>query len=130
MTEAQKQQLLRTLLPLTIEYEFGSTQLDQLDNSSFTISVNWEYENSFYYKVPSVFTYSDDVTYYTISGGTYNEATVTSANYDSLKNSLYLAKDDIDSYIGEKCGIYQNTNDTSCLILKGELVAEQSQAGS
>ena len=68
--------------------------------------------------------------YYTYSGGTYVVANVTSANYDSLKNSLYLTKDDIDSYIGEKCGVYQRENNKNCLIINGELVAEQAQAGS
>lgn len=130
MTEAQKEELLRTLLPLTIEYAFANTVVNQSHNSSFTISVNWEYESNTYYKVPSVFQYDDELTYYTRSGNNYIEATVTSGNYNTLKNSLYLYKDDIDSYIGEKCGEYQNTNNNSCLILHGELVAEQSQAGN
>lgn len=130
MTETQKQQLLATVLPLTIEYDFGTSVVSQSSTSSFTVTINWPYSGNNYFKVPSVFTYNPDMPYYTYSGGTYVEATVTSATYDSLKNNLYLTKDDIDSYIGEKCGVYQNTNNKNCLVIKGELVAEQAQAGS
>ena len=79
--------------------------------------------------MPSVFVYDEDVVYYVRSGANYVEQPVTSSTYNSLKSSLYLAKDDIDSYIGEKCGDYQNTFNLSCLVLRGQLVAEQSQAG-
>lgn len=130
MTEAQKQDFLTNQLPLIISYTFGNTVVNQSSNSSFSITVNWPYENTNYYKVPSVFNYDSDLTYYTKSGSTYNEATVTSSTYNSLKNSLYLEKDEIDSYIGEKCGEYQTSTSQSCLILKGELVAEQSNAGN
>ena len=129
LTEAQKEELLTTVLPLTIEYQLGNTTINQSSQSSFTVKVNWEYEANTYYKVPSIFGYSNDLTYYTKSGSTYNEAEVNSTTYNSLKDSLYLAKDDIDSYIGETCGYYQSANNKSCLVLKGELVAEQSNAG-
>ena len=127
MTEEEKQAALVNQLPLTIDYEFTNTVVNQSRNSSFTINVNWEYENSKYYKVPSVFEYDSDLTYYTRSGANYTEQAVTSATYNSLKNSLYLYKDDIDSYIGERCGYYQKAYNKSSLVLKGELVAEQSQ---
>ncbi|MBR2678185.1 MAG: hypothetical protein IKE63_02090 [Bacilli bacterium] len=130
MTEAQKEQFLMTVLPLTIQYQFGNTVMQQSTQSSFTVKINWEYENNNYYKVPAIFGYSADLTYYTKSGSTYTVTEVTGSTYNALKNSLYLTKDDIDSYIGEQCGYYQRANGKSCLVLKGELVAEQSQAGS
>lgn len=129
MTEEEKEELLTTVLPLTIEYNIGSTTINQSSQSSFSINVNWEYEADTYYKVPSIFDYSYDLTYYTRSGSTYTEVEVNSSTYETLKDSLYLAKDDIDSYIGETCGYYQTSNNKSCLTLKGELVAEQANAG-
>ena len=102
------------------------TVVNQASTSSFTVYVNWPYENTNYYKIPSVFPYSSDLTYYIKNGSNYYVQEVTSATYDTLKSSLYLEKDEIDSYIGEKCGVYQNTYNKSCLVIKGELVAEQA----
>ena len=126
MTEIQKQSLLSNDLPLSIEYTFTRTVVNQASTSSFTVYVNWPYENTNYYKIPSVFPYSSDLTYYIKNGSNYYVQEVTSATYDTLKSSLYLEKDEIDSYIGEKCGVYQNTYNKSCLVIKGELVAEQA----
>ena len=126
MTEIQKQSMLSNDLPMRIEYTFTRTVVNQASTSSFTVYVNWPYENTNYYKVPSVFPYSSDLTYYIKNGSNYYVQEVTSATYDTLKSSLYLEKDEIDSYIGEKCGVYQNTYNKSCLVIKGELVAEQA----
>lgn len=126
MTEIQKQSMLSNDLPMSIEYTFTRTVVNQASTSSFTVYVNWPYENTNYYKVPSVFPYSSDLTYYIKNGSNYYVQEVTSATYDTLKSSLYLEKDEIDSYIGEKCGVYQNTYNKSCLVIKGELVAEQA----
>ena len=126
MTEIQKQSLLSNDLPMSIEYTFTRTVVNQASTSSFTVYVNWPYENTNYYKIPSVFPYSSDLTYYIKNGSNYYVQEVTSATYDTLKSSLYLEKDEIDSYIGEKCGVYQNTYNKSCLVIKGELVAEQA----
>ena len=130
LTEAQKETLLQTVLPLTIEYELGTTVMNQSSSSYFEVIINWPYESSDYYKVPSIFGYSSDLTYYSKSGNTYTVEDVNGTNYNALRDSLYLTKDDIDSYIGETCGYYQRVNNRSCLQLRGELVAEQSQAGS
>ncbi len=129
LTEAEKEELLRTVLPLTIEYELGTTLMNQSTSSYFTVNINWPYEGNEYFKVPSIFGYSSDLTYYTKSGSNYTVTEVNGSTYNALKDSLYLAKDDIDSYIGETCGYYQKSNNKSCLELKGELVAEQSNAG-
>ena len=126
MTEIQKQSMLSNDLPMSIEYTFTRTVVNQASTSSFTVYVNWPYENTNYYKIPSVFPYSSDLTYYIKNGSNYYVQEVTSATYDTLKSSLYLEKDEIDSYIGEKCGVYQNTYNKSCLVIKGELVAEQA----
>ena len=126
MTEIQKQSMLSNDLPMRIEYTFTRTVVNQASTSSFTVYVNWPYENTNYYKIPSVFPYSSDLTYYIKNGSNYYVQEVTSATYDTLKSSLYLEKDEIDSYIGEKCGVYQNTYNKSCLVIKGELVAEQA----
>ena len=126
MTEAQKQSMLTNDLPLSITYAFTRTVVNQASTSSFTVYVNWPYENTNYYKVPSVFTFDSELTYYIKNGSNYYVQEVTSSTYDTLKSSLYLEKDEIDSYIGEKCGVYQNTYNKSCLVIKGELVAEQA----
>ena len=129
MQEHDKIVMLATELPFEITYDVSSNVLDEEGNESFTISVNWDYEdNSAYFKVPSIFTFDEELTYYTKQGSTYTvDATVTSANYATKASTLYLQKDEIDSYIGEQCGIYQNANNKSCLELKGVLTAEQAE---
>ena len=129
MQEHDKIVMLATELPFEITYDVSSDVLDEEGNESFTISVNWDYEdNSAYFKVPSIFTFDEELTYYTKQGSTYTvDATVTSANYATKASTLYLQKDEIDSYIGEQCGIYQNANNKSCLELKGVLTAEQAE---
>ena len=127
MQEHDKIVMLATELPFEITYDVSSNLLDEDGSESFTIAVNWDYEDSTaYYKVPSVFSFDEDLTYYTKQGNVYTEdTTVTSANYSTKVSSLYLEKDEIDSYIGEQCGIYQSSNNTSCLELHGVLTAEQ-----
>ena len=95
--------------------------------ATFVITVKWDYEDNVYFKVPSIFQYDNELTYYTLSNNTYTEdTTVTSSNYASKLSTLYLYKDDIDSYIGEKCGIYSSQNNTTCLKVIGDIVAEQA----
>ena len=132
MQEHDKIVMLATSLPFEITYDVSSNVLGEDGNESFTISVNWDYEEqNAYFKIPSVFTFDSDLTYYRKSGSTYTaDSTITSANYSANVANLYLEKDEIDSYIGEKCGIYQSTYNKSCLELHGVLTAEQEDTGN
>ena len=126
LTETQKRSFLTNDVPFKIGYTLGTVQLSDLASTTFVISINWPYEEAQYYKVLSTFAYDDELTYYSYNNNTYSIATVDVSTYPSLKNNLYLTKDDFDSYLGYKCSEYYNNTGNSCLTLVGELSATQS----
>lgn len=127
-TEQQKEDNLENAYPFQVLFESTSNSIGVNNEAEFEITVKWPYEADTYYKVLNIFDYSDELTYFTKQGNNYVEdTTVTSSNYTSKLSTLYLYKDDIDSYIGERCGNYVSTNSTNCLKIAGELVAEQAQ---
>ncbi len=110
---------------------FGSTKiiLDYIDSADFTVQIYWPFEETNkYYKVIPILPYTDDWDYYTLSGSTYTKANVTSSNYSSLVSTLYMQKDDIDSYIGEYCGSYEATHSDTCFHFTVSLKAVQNNS--
>lgn len=101
--------------PFKVIFSATKIQLDNVDSSDFTVQIVWPFEETNkYYKVIPLMPFTPDYDYYTKSGTTYTKADVTVANYASLRNSLYMTKDDIDSYIGEYCGDYENDYSDTC----------------
>ena len=126
-TEEQKENNLENNYPFQVLFTSTSNEIGVENEAEFTIQIKWEYEADKYFKVLNVFDYDDELTYYVNNNGTYVEdTTVTSANYNSKKDTLYLIKDDADSYIGEKCGRYVRENNQNCLQISGNLIAEQA----
>lgn len=111
--------------PFTFELPSGEITLQAGHNTDFTSTISWTYEDDQYFKADDYYGYQEDFVYYTKSGSTYTEAEVTSATYDSLKANLYVYKDDIDTYFGEQCGVYQNTSGKPCITFKVKYIATQ-----
>ena len=98
-------------------------------SADFDIELSWEYEDTTkYYQLDSLYTFNPSFQYYTKSGNNYNEATVTSSTYPSLRDNLYLYKDDADTYFGEACGRYENNNNHPCIEMKFKVVVQQSNS--
>lgn len=111
--------------PFTFELPAGEITLGAGDNTDFTSTVTWTYEEDKYFKADDYYGYQEDFVYYTKNGSNYEETEVTAATYDSLKANLYVYKDDIDTYFGEECGVYQNTNNKACITYKVKYIATQ-----
>lgn len=105
--------------PFVIDMYGSKVDLNEQDSLSFTVEATWPYqEANTYFLLTNHYTFDPSIKYYTYSGGSYNEATVTSANFNSLKSTLYVEKDDADSFFGENCALYENTNNQPCIHMK------------
>ena len=113
--------------PFKVTISSGKDTLDETDSAPFTVKINWKYEDSSeYYKVGYSFNYGDDYQYYTYSECNYTlDTTVNATNWASKKDTLFMQKDDIDSYLGTVCGNYQRTNNTNCLKFTVAITAKQ-----
>lgn len=129
-TEEQKEYDLSNLYPFQVIFNQDEDEIEIASEAEFEVNVKWKYEEDKYFKVLSVFDYDDELTYYTYDevNDTYVEdQNVTSTNYITKKDNLYLYKDDADSYIGERCGRYTSESNQNCLQIRGELIAEQAE---
>jgi len=105
--------------PFVIDMYGSKVDLNESDSLSFTVEATWPYqEANTYFLLTNHYTFDPSIKYYTYSSGSYNEATVTSANFNSLKSTLYVEKDDADSFFGENCALYENTNNKPCIHMK------------
>lgn len=111
--------------PFSFELPSGEITLAAGAETDFTSTVSWTYEEDKYFKADDYYGYQEDFVYYTKNGSNYEEAEVTSANYNSLKANLYVYKDDIDTYFGQECGVYQNTTGKACITYKVKYIATQ-----
>lgn len=96
---------------------------------TFDINATWDYESitPTYYKLDNVYNYDSSLTYFKKVGNSYNQFTPASeSDYLTERSSLYLEKDEADSYFGERCHQYESANSEACLVLEIKLVAVQA----
>lgn len=123
---AQISQSLQNDYPFKVLFSSTKIELSNVDSADFTVRITWPFEESDkYYKVIKTLPFTEDYDYYTFNNGIYSKATVTASNYSSLVSSLYMIKDDIDSYIGEYCGTYEKNNSDTCFNFTVSLKAVQ-----
>ena len=94
----------------------------------FEINVNWLFENEIlkYYRQDNAYTYEEEFDYYHLINNTYSKYPLNnSIEYENIKNTLYLEKDDADSYFGMQCSLYEQSTNKSCLSIKLHLIVEQ-----
>ncbi|MBQ6477481.1 MAG: hypothetical protein IJI43_03510 [Bacilli bacterium] len=128
-TDAQAIDVLTNQYPFKVEFLTDKQTLDETDNAAFTVKITWPYENAtLYYKVGYAFNYSADFSYYTYDDNEDEytlDTTVNSSNFETKKSTLYMNKDDIDSYLGGFCGAYQQANNLNCLKFTVQIKAKQ-----
>lgn len=119
---------LRAEYPFVVNFITTTDELGIDEETTFQITVEWEYENSHYYKVTDFYTFDPGIDYYMISGGRYRiDSTVTSENFQSkIQDGLYLKKDDADSFYGHACGNYEKETGKPCLEMLMELKVTQA----
>ena len=112
--------------PFVIDMYGSKTDLNEHDSLTFTVEASWPYNaaNTFFL-LTNHYTFDPSIKYYTYSSGSYNEANVTSENFSNLKSTLYVEKDDADSFFGEKCAVYENANHLPCIHMQLTLKVTQ-----
>lgn len=106
-----------TFTPHTADIGIGAS-------TNFTTSIDWPYESTepTYYMLNNVYDYNSSLNYYSkIENDYVLNNDVTSSNFLSLRNNLYMDKDDTDTYFGLKCDEYHENTGNDCLVLRLKL---------
>ncbi|MBQ6323883.1 MAG: hypothetical protein IJI22_03520 [Bacilli bacterium] len=119
---------LKTAYPFVIDISANKMRLNVNDVAEFTTAVSWDFDsvNPVYFKVLDVYQYDSSFEYYLLNNDTYSLVNVANDTaYNNLKNELYLAKDDADTYFGTQCGIYEKSTNLPCLVIEMNVSVEQ-----
>ena len=126
-TDADVINALKSYYPFIITTSTNATKLASGETAKFNFELYWPYElENKYYKLNSIYEYDSSVNYYTYANGTYTLATVTEDTFNSLVNTLYIEKDDADSFFGTNCALYEAESGNSCISVGIELKVEQT----
>ncbi|MBQ8534175.1 MAG: hypothetical protein IJ463_00635 [Bacilli bacterium] len=118
---------------LSERYPFDFTMVTDSDSiasgegGQFTINFGWTFEDtSKYYKLTDIYTYNPSFDYYRYSNGSYVlDTSITASNYSQNINSLYLYKDDADSFFGMECHAFVGNTARTCVKYKAYLIVQQ-----
>jgi len=118
---------LSSFYPFSISIGADRAVVPAGETGHFSLTVTWDFEDtSAYYSLNEIYDYNSTFKYYKFANDTYSEYNVTSSNYLSNRNSLYLYKDDADTYFGMACGDYQRDTGLNCLEATIALSVEQA----
>ena len=121
------------LMYLRDRYPFDFVMMSYTDiiaknqEGRFDINFGWNFEDSTkYYKLTNIYTFNPSFEYYRLVNGAYVlDETITASNYAANINSLYLYKDDADSFFGMECPNYVGNTARTCVKYKVRLIVEQ-----
>lgn len=120
-----------TYLSERYPFDFAmETDIDRIpsgNTGTFTISFGWSFEDtSKYYKLTNIYKYNPSFEYYRYSNGNYVlDETITASNYAQNINSLYLYKDDADSFFGMECHQYVGNTARTCVKYRSFMIVSQ-----
>ena len=127
-TQEEIKESLKNDYPFIIEFDATKNNLAVDDSLTFSIFMNWKYEDtSKYYKLTKHYGYDPSVNYYRLNAdGTYTiDNTITASNFPTNRLNLYVEKDDADSFFGQECANFEATTGTSCVKYKVVLKVTQ-----
>jgi len=121
---------LSSFYPFSVHFTPSSDEIAANGSITFDVRVTWPFEDvdgtTTYYKQNDVYDYNDTFLYYTKTGERYDLFNVASSSvYNSNKSSLYLEKDDADTYFGIACHHYEEESGQPCLTMNLRLLVEQ-----
>ena len=121
---------LANYYPFSIQFTPSSDEIAANGSINYSASVIWPYEDeeetTTYYAQNDIYEYNDSFLYYTKSGDIYDLFSVPSLSvYNNNKSSLYLEKDDADTYFGMACHHYETDTGKPCLTMNLRLIVEQ-----
>lgn len=120
---------LENFYPFSISFTAGGTSVPANGTLDFDVDVSWPYETTPipYFQMDENYSFNDTFIYYTKSGDDYSPYAVANASaYAFARNSLYLEKDDADTYFGMQCAAYEQTSGQPCLTLNMRLLVTQA----
>lgn len=120
---------LKNQYPFRIDLISPQETLDINESLMFEVNVNWPFEidNPKYYLQDNAYIYDQEFDYYRLVNDTFTKYQINdSITYENEKNTLYLEKDDADSFFGMQCSQYEKTTNKSCLSIKLHLTVEQT----
>ncbi len=127
MTTAEIVESVKNDYPFIIDISANKDSLSPNEKLEFIFQLHWPYEESSkYFKVNELMEYDPSFVYYELVNGSYVVKEVTKNSYGMSINNLYLEKDDMDSYYGEKCALYEATSGSSCITADVKLIVEQT----
>lgn len=119
---------LENYYPFSITISSNKSVIPSLDTANFTVTVEWDFEDSTkYHALNNVYDFDPGFTYYQLSNGNYVEFNATSSNYLTNRSSLFLQRDDADTYFGSNCKTYEDTSNAACLQIGITLAVQQKQ---
>jgi len=119
---------LETYYPFAITFTSSKYALDPFDTVTFEVNIVWPFDSQtpLYYKQNEVYNYNNSFYYYTKSGSTYTETSIPNQTaFNFQRDSLYLFKDDADSFFGMECAEYEANTGEACLVMNMRLLVEQ-----
>lgn len=119
-------ELMGSRYPFTIELNASSDRIDPGEKLDFEFSLYWLYEDETkYFKLNQIYNYDPSLVYYTYSNGSFTPASVNETTFMTMRDSLYLEKDDADSYFGSKCAEYEANTGKKCVSVDIQLKVSQ-----
>lgn len=127
MTVGEILMYLRDRYPFDFIMMSYTDRIAKNQEGRFEINFGWNFENnSQYYKLTDIYTFNPSFEYYRLVNGAYVlDETITASNYDANIDSLYLYKDDADSFFGMECPNYVGNTARTCVKYKVHLIVEQ-----
>ena len=127
MTVGEILMYLRDRYPFDFVMMSYTDRIAQNQEGRFEINFGWNFEDSTkYYKLTDIYTFNPSFEYYRLVNGAYVlDETITESNYNANINSLYLYKDDADSFFGMECPNYVGNTARTCVKYKVHLIVEQ-----
>ncbi len=127
MTTTEIVESVRDDYPFVIDIVQTKDFLEPDGKLNFIFKLYWIFnENGKYQRLNDLYEFDDSYVYYELVNGSYVAKDLTEAQYEAQRNSLYLEKDDADSYFGEKCAEYEASTGKSCISANIQLVVEQT----
>ena len=127
MTVGEILMYLRDRYPFDFIMMSYTDRIAKNQEGRFEINFGWNFENnSQYYKLTDIYTFNPSFEYYRLVNGQYVlDETITASNYAANIDSLYLYKDDADSFFGMECPNYVGNTARTCVKYKVHLIVEQ-----
>lgn len=127
MTVGEILMYLRDRYPFDFIMMSYTDRIAKNQEGRFEINFGWNFEDSTkYYKLTDIYTFNPSFDYYRLVNGAYVlDETITESNYAANIDSLYLYKDDADSFFGMECPNYVGNTARTCVKYKVHLIVEQ-----